>query len=516
MTGSTITLNHNGATSVGSLRIFNNEAPALLVINAAGTAKLVTLGLNTTLANLTITSGTLSLSGNTLILTGVVNVDITNGTLQGSATSKLTFGPGSSAVGPLTFTTGAGSSLNTLTMNQTTSTLIPVASTLTIATLTLTIGSLQFASGIKAIVTTLNGGNPSSFIDGALARVTATGAATTFFPIGKTSFYRPLTLTATAQAAASTYTAEQFEGNPSRTLAAGNGLGTAPLLRVSTKRFYTVTSSNVTPGNFAGTITVSFGSDDYVNVPSDPDLVIAKRDATGPNANAWTNLGSSANTGAGSGPGGVPVAGTLTSASFSDFSDFVLGAQNDLTNVNFFQAINPLPVELTAFSAQRQADKSVSVKWATASEKNSARFEVQRSLDGREYVTVATAAAQGSSTQATAYAALDKAAPAGRLYYRLRQVDQNGTAAFSPVVLVAGSGETIKVALYPNPAHSRLSFLAEGAMPYRVLNQLGQPLLQGTAQAGTASIAIEALPTGLYFLELQTAAGRQVQKFEKE
>ena len=84
------------------------------------------------------------------------------------------------------------------------------------------------------------------------------------------------------------------------------------------------------------------------------------------------------------------------------------------------------------------------------------------------------------------------------------------------MVLVAGSGETIKVVLYPNPAHSRLSFLAEGAMPYRVLNQLGQPLLHGTVQAGTASIGVEGLPTGLYFLELQTAAGRTVQKFEKE
>ncbi len=366
----------------------------------------------------------------------------------------------------------------------------------------------------------ITGSSSTSFVNGPLTRETAAGAATTAFPVGKGTFYRPLTLTSTAQTAASTYTAEQVEGNPSRTLAAGNGLGTAPLARVSSKRYYTVTSSNTTPGNFTGTIALSFGAEDYVNVPSSPDFVIAKRDATGAFATQWINLGRSANTGPDSGAGGPSVAGTLTSATFSNFSDFVLGAQNDLSNTNVLAATNPLPVELTAFSAQRQADKAVAVKWATATEKNSARFEVQRSLDGREFATIATVAGQGSSAQPTAYATSDQAAPAALLYYRLRQVDLDGTSALSPVVTVAATGAgaaaVAKVQLYPNPAHSRISFIAATATPYRVLNQLGQPLLRGTAEAGTASINVEALPTGLYVLELQTATGRTVQKFEKD
>ena len=73
-----------------------------------------------------------------------------------------------------------------------------------------------------------------------------------------------------------------------------------------------------------------------------------------------------------------------------------------------------------------------------------------------------------------------------------------------------------KVPLYPNPAHSRISFLAAASTPYRVLNQLGQLLLSGTTEAGNPSIVIETLANGLYFLEPQTATGRVVQKFEKE
>lgn len=356
-------------------------------------------------------------------------------------------------------------------------------------------------------VTTV-GSNGTSFVSGPLARATDAGARTTFFPIGKGTIYRPLTLTATAQAAASTYTAEQVEGNPGQFV-------TAPLQRVSFRRFFSVKSSNTTPGNFIGTISLSFGSDDYVNVPTSTDLVIAKRDAPA----AWSSIGHSAETGTASGPGGASVVGTLTSNAFSNFSDFVLGALNLNTQANpFGTAINPLPVELTSFSAQRQADKAVSVSWTTASEKNSAYFEVQRSLNGQAFAVVAKATAQGASSRQTAYVALDKTAPGATLYYRLRQVDRDGTANFSPVVTVIGTANAPlgELTLYPNPTQRTISFAIAAATPYRVLNQLGQVLMQGTTEAGVATVEVSSLLTGVYHLDLQTKAGRVVRKFVRE
>ena len=453
----------------------------------------------------------------TLTLNGTI-VNTGSGNIVGSATTNLVVG-GTGILGTLIFAAGLAE-INNFTLNRTSNGLAALGTPLTLGgTLVLTAGNI--ATTATNLLTLKNGamltgGSASSFVNGPMARITGAGAATMVFPVGKSTFYRPITLSSTVQTAASTYTAEQFEGNSSRTLSTDAGLGTAPLARVSSKRFYTVKSSNTTAGNFTGTVTLSFGAEDYVNVPSSTDFVIARRDATGLFANQWTNLGRSVNTGTDSGAGGASVAGTLTSASFSDFSDFVLGAQNDLSNTNVLAATNPLPVELTSFSAQRQADKTVLVKWATASEKNSAHFEVQRSLNGREFATTVTLAAQGSSTRPTAYSILDKSAPVALLYYRLRQVDLDGTSALSPVVAVFGAGqEAAKVQLYPNSAHRRISFIADAATPYRILNQLGQPLLHGTTEVGTASIDLEALPTGLYFMELQTAVGRTVQKFEK-
>jgi hypothetical protein len=366
----------------------------------------------------------------------------------------------------------------------------------------------------------LSGGSATSFVNGPLARVVpatsnTSGAFTNYsFPVGKGTAYRPLTLRVNSQTSTTTYRAEQVEGNPGQTGTDPTATDGTTLTRVSRIRSYTITpldgSGVVTqPTGFQGRVTLSFGTDDQVT--DAVSLQVAKRaDSNQP----WANIGLT--DGGISGTNSGYQTGFVTSTTFSSFSDFALASTDASVSNNPLANTNPLPVELSSFGAQRQADKGVAVKWSTASEKNADRFEVQRSLNGRDFVTVATEKAQGTSTKATSYAMLDNAAPATQLYYRLRQVDRDGTVAYSPVATVAGFGATAKVLLYPNPAHRSISFTTEAATSYRVLNQLGQAVLHGTTEAGTAQLAIEHLPTGLYFLELQTAAGRTVQKFEKE
>jgi len=158
----------------------------------------------------------------------------------------------------------------------------------------------------------------------------------------------------------------------------------------------------------------------------------------------------------------------------------------------------PLPVQLVTFTARTAGPATVALAWATASEVGSDRFEVERSADGVRFELVGQVAAAGSSTVAHAYAYTDRGAPAGTLYYRLRQIDQDNTAAYSPVRMVATPGAG-GLALYPNPAQGgaiRLSGATPGA-PVRVLDALGKVALAMTAdQAGTAALA--GLPSGLY------------------
>ncbi len=172
----------------------------------------------------------------------------------------------------------------------------------------------------------------------------------------------------------------------------------------------------------------------------------------------------------------------------------------------------PLPVTLTTFAAQRRA-AGVALRWATASETNNREFEVQRSADGQLFAVLGRVAGQGSTATAHAYAFDDYLAPTGPLYYRLRQVDTGGQGTFSPVVAVAAGASA---ALFPNPAHQFLHIAAPSATRYRVRNQLGQLLLQGALTDGSATVELQALPIGIYQVELDTNAGPKTQRLVRE
>ena len=188
------------------------------------------------------------------------------------------------------------------------------------------------------------------------------------------------------------------------------------------------------------------------------------------------------------------TAGTnvVTKTGISDFSVWTLG-----------NSANPLPVELTDFTAQVQGDGAVRVAWSTASEKNTDRFEVERGTDGRAFERIGTVAAAGSNSAAQAYVLLDRRLPAGadRLYYRLRQVDLDGTASYSPVRTVAKPANSTAgfsaLAVYPNPTSGRVqvSGLLAGS-PVQVRDALGRVVSTATAPADGSELTLT-LPAGL-------------------
>ena len=172
----------------------------------------------------------------------------------------------------------------------------------------------------------------------------------------------------------------------------------------------------------------------------------------------------------------------------------------------------PLPVELTRFTATTK-DQSVNVNWATASEKNSDRFEIQRSATGGTFETVGTVKGQGNTSSAHNYAFVDSRPLAGRSYYRLRQVDIDGTTAYSPVAAVQVRNE---LAVYPNPSTGIVTLPATlGDVHYRLLNTIGQTLLSGQA-TGNDQLDLTKLAKGTFFLELTGEAGRTTQRLVRE
>jgi hypothetical protein len=180
----------------------------------------------------------------------------------------------------------------------------------------------------------------------------------------------------------------------------------------------------------------------------------------------------------------------------------------------------PLPVELRAFRG-RAGLGGVELSWETASELQNKHFVVERALgDETAFQPIGQVAGAGTSTRSHAYRFLDAAA--GRqarpaLYYRLRQVDEDGREQLSPVVVVNWeSPASAAMQLYPNPATGtqRVQVQLE-TMPTRgamlaVYGSLGRQLWRVPATDQTVLLDAARLGRGLYHVVLLDAAGRRM------
>ncbi|MBD2768936.1 T9SS type A sorting domain-containing protein [Hymenobacter sp. BT664] len=214
----------------------------------------------------------------------------------------------------------------------------------------------------------------------------------------------------------------------------------------------------------------------------------------------------------------MPTSRTVISANSTARS---LNVPNDVNPLNNGSStvINrgPLPVALTRFEAVAASSDAL-LSWTTASERNNDRFEIERAFDGHAFERLATTPGQGSSTRPSNYRFTD--AGAARygfplVYYRLRQVDTDGTASFSPVrtVAFANSPET-GPSLYPNPAADGqpltvdLRALPPGPYQVQVLDLLGRPRGRYTlVGAEQHPLPISDLAPGRYLVQVR---GQQV------
>ena len=176
-----------------------------------------------------------------------------------------------------------------------------------------------------------------------------------------------------------------------------------------------------------------------------------------------------------------------------------------------------LPVKLIGFDAA-WAGNSPLLTWATASEQNSAYFEVERSLNGVAFTALGRIAGQGTKATTTNYTYRDAnlSTQVSTVYYRLRQVDLDGTATYSPVRTVALGSVAIGLEVSPNPTHSAAKLIgAEAGASVQVFNGVGQLVL--TTQADAAGAAALVMPAGLRNgLYLVRSGGRVVRLIVSE
>ncbi len=167
----------------------------------------------------------------------------------------------------------------------------------------------------------------------------------------------------------------------------------------------------------------------------------------------------------------------------------------------------PQPVLLSSFSAQKEAQTAL-LNWSTAEEVNSERFEVEHSLNGKNWQMIGKVAAKGNSNDKQWYSFTDVNPANGSNLYRLRMVDRDGTFDYSRVKSLEFVID-IETVLYPNPVAERLLLKTDDLKKIskvELYNAMGIAVIQ-TDVVPNSGLDVKNLPSGLYVVKVTRTNG---------
>ena len=176
-----------------------------------------------------------------------------------------------------------------------------------------------------------------------------------------------------------------------------------------------------------------------------------------------------------------------------------------------------LAVELTTFTVKLK-DQDALLAWETATEKTNEYFAVERSTDAFLFSELGKVKGFGTTTAPTSYNFTDGQVAEklrGTVYYRLRQVDTDGTMTYGPVRTVVISGQpTYAVSVYPNPTTDELHIqLPTAGGRFTVYSTTGTRLLDAQTATTEAKLNVKEFAAGSYLLLIEASTGEQVKQY---
>jgi hypothetical protein len=203
---------------------------------------------------------------------------------------------------------------------------------------------------------------------------------------------------------------------------------------------------------------------------------------------------------------------SMSRSGITSFSPFTVSSRETMTT--------PLPVELLYFAAKATIGNTVDLTWATAMEKDSDFFAIERSTDGWSFTHIGLVQSAGVTSTRTDYSFTDHNPVDNTAYYRLRQVDLDGSFELMPVRAVSLElDQSSAMALYPNPVqqgdvHLRVQgVITRGEETnLQVTDMMGRSVMQQRLQEGSAVLKTGGLRAGTYLVSIVSKTGTLTQK----
>ncbi|MEZ5039008.1 MAG: hypothetical protein R2828_03925 [Saprospiraceae bacterium] len=197
-------------------------------------------------------------------------------------------------------------------------------------------------------------------------------------------------------------------------------------------------------------------------------------------------------------------------------------SMNGITTLSAFSlgSNSVLPIELGYFTGARQTD-GIALQWETLSEENNDYMAIERSADGQRFEEMGRLNGRGTVFEPQRYQFLDERPIPGLNYYRLRQVDYDGTATFHDIITVAWEAQHLPFSVFPTMARESVNVhwqeASEKVLVLRLFSSTGQLRQQYRVPPGTSAFTLPTggLPPGHYFLHIDGAAGLEQARFVK-
>ncbi|PWT97103.1 MAG: hypothetical protein C5B52_14460 [Bacteroidetes bacterium] len=188
-------------------------------------------------------------------------------------------------------------------------------------------------------------------------------------------------------------------------------------------------------------------------------------------------------------------------------------------------AMRLLPVSLSELNAQQKSNE-VELTWSTASEYNSAGFQIERSDDGMHFTKIGSVNARGTTNSKTNYTFEDKDPLGGSAYYRLKMIDTDNSFQYSNVVVLRTMDKNfVSGRIAPNPFVNQfevsLTLNNADEVRIRIMDHSGRivHLEEQRASKGSNHIVVNSLSglsAGIYFVEISSSNDRLIQKIVKQ
>ncbi|HRG94480.1 MAG TPA: hypothetical protein PLZ10_16095, partial [Chitinophagaceae bacterium] len=205
----------------------------------------------------------------------------------------------------------------------------------------------------------------------------------------------------------------------------------------------------------------------------------------------WTDAGGSAT-------GDVATTGSVTSNAISSFSPLTLAYTSF-----------PIPLKLVSFTGWRKGAVSY-LHWVSENEQDMSHFSLERSVDGNQFIPVSTTSARNRGIREI-YSKEDPFAFNGIVYYRLKNIDNDGSFSYSKVIALTDKQTFGTAITVMNPAKTAITLLNRsapaGKYEYQLYSKSGQKVSEGKIDMTANGAVLIRLPlqiaTGYYTLHLQ-------------